>query len=240
MHRKLCAFSLETALLFCAIALPVSGFEVVNGTKAAVILLPENAQESSKLAAKELSDYVKKVSGTALAVETGKTGTKPFIVIGTLATLTDIPAEIVEKLNAAKQREAFFIKAAGQTMYIVGKDEVAELYGTYHFLEDKLGIRWLKAANPSDSGEYVPQSETIVFSDYERFREPAFSERRLDQCGSFGNVIPVEGKTWAFRNGYQAPVAYGGRVPYDKPESERYKFYAPRIPRYAVSLGGAI
>ncbi len=215
----------------------VSGFELAGDGKNATIVLAEKPHESSRLAAQELTDYVSKITGEKLPVAVGETDAKKRVVIGTLDTLKDIPEVAVKKLNSSKMREAYYICARGNTMYIIGKDEVAELYGTYQFMEDKLGIRWLKAANDFDSGEHVPKSSKIVFDDYEKFREPAFEIRRLDQCACYGTV-PIHGQTWAYRNGYQAPAAWGANVPYDEPQSLRYKFYAPRMPSYSPNLGG--
>jgi len=107
--------------------------------------------------------------------------------------------------------------------------------------EDKRGIRWLKTANKHDRGEYVPKRKKIVFPDYTEYREPFFFKRALDQCGSYGNVIPVNSKVWANRNGFQTPVPYDGRInfnPKTAAEKARYNFYAPRIPRRDQQLGG--
>jgi len=212
------------------------GFDLVKGGKTAEIVLPENAYPSTKLAAEELAEYVGKVTGKKPQVVTGKSSAANKIYIGTPDTLKNLPVSAAKALKSAKQNEAHFICAKGNTLYIIGKQEVADLYATYQFIEDKLGVRWLKIPDKFDSGEYVPKKAEITFADYEKFREPAFSVRRLDQCGSFWNVIPVQGKTWATRNGYQTPAAYG--MPYGDPDSFRYKFYTARIPRTAKRFPG--
>ena len=165
--------------MLCAGALFVltgglSGFDLVKDGKAAEIVLPEKAHPSTKLAAQELAEYTEKVTGKKPAVVTGKSRAANRVCIGTLDTLKDIPANAAKALKAAKQDDAHFICAKGNTLYIVGKQEVAELYGTYHFIEDKLGVRWLKVPNKEDSGEYVPKKAEVTFADYEKFREPAF------------------------------------------------------------------
>ncbi|MBP5181420.1 MAG: hypothetical protein J6331_00175, partial [Lentisphaeria bacterium] len=206
-------------------------FDLVKDGKAAEIVLPEKAHPSSVLAAQELADYTEKVTGKKPAVVKGKSSASAKVFIGTLDTLKNIPASAVKALKSAKQEEAHFICAKGNTLYIIGKQEVADLYAAYQFIEDKLGVRWLTVPEKDDEGEVVPRKAEITFPDYEKFREPAFAVRRIDQCASYGNVIPVRGKTWATRNGYQTPPAYETRIPYEKPESERCKFYSARIPR---------
>ena len=199
--------SLAVTAAFCS-AVSLSAFDLVKGNTTADIVLGKSADPSSHLAAKELSDYVGKMSGKKLAVKTDKSDAAYKIYIGTLDTVKDIPADLVKKLKAMESTEACAFLVRGKNMYIIGKNEVAELYGTYHFMEDKLGIRWLKVANKFDSGEYVPSKKDIVIADYVKYRAPYFFKRALDQCGSYGNVIPVNSKVWANRNGYQTPVPY--------------------------------
>ena len=117
--------------------------------------------------------------------------------------MTDLTDEVA-KPNVIPRKEEQK-KAEGNTLWIIGKQEVADLYATCQFIGDKLGVRWLKPEDKVDSGEYVPKTEEIVFADYEKFREPVFAFRRLDQIGSYASVIPVKGKTWATRNGFQTP-----------------------------------
>ncbi|MBP5182630.1 MAG: hypothetical protein J6331_06350, partial [Lentisphaeria bacterium] len=217
-----------------------SAFELVKDGKTAEIVLPEKPENSSRLAAKELAEYVEKMTGRKPAVREGSSSAPVQVLIGTLATVKNVPEEMVKKLDSMKSKEASGILAKGNKLWIIGKNEVAELYGTYHFMEDKLGIRWLKTANAHDSGEYVPKKARIVFPDYAEYREPFFFKRALDQCGSYGNVIPVNSKIWANRNGFQTPVPYDGifAAPKTPAQKFRYEFYSARIPRYDQQLGG--
>ncbi len=227
--------------LFGVAAFTAVAFELVNGSVTAEIVLPEAAEPSSRLAAKELSTYVEKISGQKLPIRLGQSQANNKIIIGSPATLPEVPTEIADKLKAMKENEAYGIMAKGNTLYIVGKNEVAELYGTYRFLEDKLGVRWLKTASQRDSGEYVPKSAVIAIPDYTEFRAPFFFKRALDQCGSRGDVVPVNSVEWANRNGYQTPVPYTQSYRYNPQkewEKQRTEYYAPRIPRYAQQLGG--
>ena len=239
MKRRNSAFLLATAVFFSVSAM--SAFDLIKGNHAAEIVLGKNADPSSHLAAKELSDYVGKMTGRKLAIKTETSTAANRIYIGTLTTVKNIPAELVKKLNAMESREACAFLVRGKNMYIIGKNEVAELYGTYHFMEDKLGIRWLKTANKIDPGEYVPAKKEIVIKDYVKYRAPYFFKRALDQCGAFGNVIPVNSKVWANRNGFQTPVPYDRWYPLNpksKLDKMRYDFYRPRIPLYDQTLGG--
>ncbi len=158
-------------------SLPLCAFELTTGKTLPVIVLPEKADPSTVLAADELSGYVKKVSGKTLSVVQGKSDAEKQIVIGTLETVKDAPPALLKKLQEGKKSDAFIVAAQGDRLYIIGKKRVAELYGTYQFLEDKLGVRWLKAATPEDDGEYIPQKTDISFPDFELYREPWFTHR---------------------------------------------------------------
>ncbi|MBO4632078.1 MAG: DUF4838 domain-containing protein [Lentisphaeria bacterium] len=231
----------KTAVIVCGSIMLLAGsayaFDLVKDGETAEIVLPVNAYPSTKLAAEELSEYAGKVTGKKLPVVTGKSSAVNRIYIGTPDTLKNLPESAVKALGSAKQNEAHFIYAKGNTLHIIGKQEVADLYATYQFIEDKLGVRWLKPADKIDSGEYVPKKEQITFPDYEKFSEPVFRVRRIDQgAGSNWKVIPVNGKTWATRNGYQTPPAYG--IPIGEPGTFRYKFYSERIPRSEDRIGG--
>ena len=213
----------------------VSAFDLTTGKTLPVIVLPEKADPSTVLAADELSGYVKKVSGKTLSVIRGKSDAEKQIVIGTLDTVKDAPTDLLKKLRDAKKSEAFVIAAQGNRMYIIGKNRVAELYGTYQFLEDKLGVRWLKAATPEDDGEYIPKNTDLSFPDFELYREPWFTHRRLDQTGSYWNVIPKNSIALAVRNGFQTPPPYGARPDSNKEFAE---FFLPRTPDEVLSIGG--
>lgn len=216
----------------------LTGFEISNDAKKAEIVLPVNPHPSTILAAEELAAYTEKVVGKKPAIIKGKSNAAVRIYIGTLDTMKNIPSSARKALTKAKQKEAYHISAKGNTLYIIGKQEVADLYATYQFMEEKYGIRWLVPADKVDNGEYLVKRKKISFEDYEKFREPAFAFRRIDQCASYGNVIPYQGKIWANRNGYQTPAPYGRAIPYQDKNSKWYKFYAPRIPRDQGSLGG--
>ena len=228
--------------------------------KTATVVLPANPDEATKLAATELTNYVFKITGRELpvvtrgkaaggtgfvpsAMNTGGTGSVPSanafkVVIGTLKTISNVPQSISKRLDATDNFEAACIATDGRTLWIVGKDEVADLYATYHFLESKLGVRWFQAATKEDPGDYVPKAASIKIAPFAKFREPRFRIRRLDKCGAASLPISAKAEATAVRNGYQVFPPYGTELPYDKPDSPMYKFYAPRCPRRSVSLGG--
>ncbi|MBQ3340619.1 MAG: DUF4838 domain-containing protein [Kiritimatiellae bacterium] len=207
---------------------------IVDGMSSAEVVLSSRAEESSRLAAVELTNYVYRATGRLLPVRFGGGGAGAKVVIGTLDTLDRVPSGVRERLCAMRQPEASWTGVAEGCLWFVGREEVAELYAVYHFLESELGVRWFQAPTPEDCGEYVPKAERVVLAPFSRFREPAFAVRRLDHCGAAARPVPEKGMATAVRNGFQVLPPYGGAVEFGK----RGDFFAARVPRRNQPLGG--
>ena len=231
------------------------GFELAGVEGGATVVVAQDAEESSFLAAQEITNYVARLTGWKLKMErwsredVERCGDRPVVLIGTRDKFPGAPPKAaLEKLNATKKTESHWIGVEGNRMWIVGWEEVAELYGAYRFLEDKLGIRWFRAATEDDPGDYVPTreslevkgwgSEKLVIEPYVEFREPSFTERRLDTCGA-SNLHPApNAQTCAVRNGYQI-ICYSTWYPREKAANALVAdFFGPRIPRRRKCIGG--
>ncbi len=220
--------------VFFVLSLNLKAFELVGAGELPPIVLSETPEQSTELAAKELADYVQKISGRRMQIVKGNTSAEKQIIIGTLDDLRNIPEHIAEKLRNSEKADSFYIGVQGNRLYIVGKKKVGEIYGVYHFIESKLGVRWLKPADKFDSGEYVPKKSRISFDDFELLSEPFFDYRVLDQSGSVWNVIPRNGFIWALRNGFQIRPPYGMRP--DK-TCEFEEFFVPRVVDHILGEG---
>lgn len=116
-------------------------FELAGDGRAARIVIPADALESTKLAAKELAEYVGKVTGVTPAVSASAADGAATVMIGTVDRMKNLPPEVAQRLAAMKQDEAAWTGISGGKLWIVGKSETAELYAVYHFLESRLGVR---------------------------------------------------------------------------------------------------
>ena len=222
-----------------AVMFGADSFKLVeDGGNAATIVLAQDAEQSSRLSAAELTNYVFKATGRSIEVMAGMRPTasnSPIVYMGTLERFpVAVPDDVRARLGSMKQTEAAWIGVRDGALWFVGREEVAELYAVYHFLESELGVRWFQAPVPEDSGEYVPKRNEIALAPFSLFREPAFSVRRLDHCGAAPRPIPVRGMTTAVRNGFQVLPPYGGQVEFDKTDD----FFAARIPKRMQPLGG--
>ena len=213
---KLCLIVLGLA------AAVVYGFEIDSRT---VVVLPDNPESSSVLAASELKEYVQKTSEIQLSDDDQSA---KRIYIGTIRTLKNIPASLAEKLKDAKGDDAYAVSVKDDCIYIAGKSKPGELYGVYQFLEEQLGIRWFKPANKEDDGEYVPHLDRIVIPDMEYVRDPAFVRRLLTPTAWNWTDQPVNGVIWSVRGGFQMRPAYHHSIRWGRRNAKQIELYSPR------------
>ena len=241
---------LVAAAVFAAV-LPLRAMTLSKDLPGVAVLVPENAEESTRLAASELTNYVYRASGVVLNVgRYVENGGKGGIVVGTLDTLPDVPTEVRAKLEAAKSFEASVTFEEGGVFWVVGKEETGELYGVYRLLEDHLGVRWFNPPSKDDPGELVPRTDRIDLDGTLKLRMPYFPNRRLDSTGSMGYHVPVNGVAWAYRIGLQVGASGGPElllgpdprtIPGKKPtafEKSAWDTFKPRTNRRTLSIGG--
>jgi len=254
--RKVTEFKTAIAVLTAGFALVVSGFTLVDGGKAASVVISEGAAPTSRLAAEELAEYVFKASGArpeivAAAVQPSTFNLQP-VFIGTLAHFPgEVPAEAREALSKCKQFEAGWTGVKDGKLYFVGKEQVGELYAVYRFLEKHLGVRWFKAATAEDPGEYVTDLRNVekwkcgtvewcggklVIHPFVECRQPDFEQRMLLQTCSRGAPAP-NGMDCVLRNGWQPmPCCWSWNV---TNMSAAMKFHDARLnPRQRTNGGG--
>ena len=194
---------------------------------------------STGLAREEFDTYYRKVVGKAPAFP---------VRIGTLDAMADVPADVRRKLAAMGPYESSWTAFRDGTLWFVGKEETAELYAVYHFLEEKLGVRWLKAPIEGDDGEYIPGQDgektgtwerggTEAFEDY---REPDYVSRSLSATGVYQDRIPEKGMSTAVRNGFSIHPMYTiSLTSRDKVKNKRHwDFFRPRVNQRIASAGG--
>ena len=152
---------LSLAAGFVLAASAAHAFTLFDGGAAARAVIPDAPEESTKLAAAEWTNYVFKATGAAPALEAIGAGAdlRGAVIIGTLPSLGDrVPAAFRKMFDGEESHDAFVTGFADGAWWIVGREEVAELYGVYRTLEQQLGVRWFKPWQKDDPGEYVPRS----------------------------------------------------------------------------------
>ena len=111
-----------------------------------VIVKPVDATESEAFAAEELASYIEKASGAKLEIVTETEASK------TIALVKDTSGELGD--------EGFIIKTADGKITITGGTLRGCLYGTYEFLEQYIGWRFL-----TEEVEYLTTEGTVEIAD---------------------------------------------------------------------------
>jgi hypothetical protein len=210
--QKKCCYSLAAATLTLAAGSLAQRAEAItlarNGTPTATIVVAQAALNPDKddkngqkisVAAHDLQDYIRKISGATLPlVGDDQNPTGAVVLVGksklTAAQKLDIPSG----LTPERREEGFLIDAHGNRLILAGNDEGpyhGTEYATYHFLEN-LGVRWFM---PGDYGEVVPHQTTIDVADMAVRQKPSFIMRNW-WAHMLVEQQPLE-RRWKIRNG---------------------------------------
>ena len=142
---------------------------VVDGKAAAVIVIPQDADEWTRRAARWVRDYVEKSSGAALPLVTEDGAAKGTIIsVGRtrMAAKAGVTADDL-KYDGCR------VVVKGDTLYLLGHDDPmgpnewggsnigpkGTCRAATVFIEDVLGVRWYL---PTPDGEIVPKHTTIT------------------------------------------------------------------------------
>ncbi len=173
------------------------------------IVLPSVPTEIEKTAARELSEYIIKISGkTPPALQEGQE-IIGSIYIGKTRFATENGCSYTDNAFG----EGWAIQAINGNLVLVGGTVRGVLYAVYHLLEDVAGVRWWNLWE-----EYVPsRSEVHVPADYVSSGVPAMESRdefmfmvKTDSLFCVRNRL----NSFAVVN---APANYGGKEDFGLP-----------------------
>ena len=155
-----------------------------NGRTDYVIVVGDDAITSESTAAKELSDYLAKITGAQFPVvsEADVPARKQRIMVGqTVGVRELLPRVDWDSLG----HDGIVIKTSGDRLLLAGGRPRGTLYAVYTFLEDVVGCRWWTSTE-----EYFPRRPTlsiprpdITYVPALKYRETSYqgvSERFLD------------------------------------------------------------
>jgi len=161
--RSEATFALVLAALTAGCAPPAL---VRGGRPQTAILVSTKAAADEELAATELHDYLRKISGADVPVVTSPATSPTLIRLGTFGT------EPVQGWAGRRPAaEGFALQTEGRTLWIVGGDARGALNGVYELLEGELGVRWFM---PGDLGEDLVERKTILLPTVSRTGAPGF------------------------------------------------------------------
>lgn len=172
-----------------------------------------SADQKVKLAARDLQEYLEKISGARLPIvsETEQVD-GPIILVGAGTRADALKARIPSGFTRERREEGYVILARGQTLLLAGNE--ARPYNGTHYavaaLLHRLGVRWYM---PSAFGEVVPKQATVTLPDMEARGTPDFPLRTYWSHMS-AEMIPQE-YLWKLRNMMQPDVWFMVQVPGD-------------------------
>ncbi len=146
------------------------------------LFLPEKYGRPIALAAEELREYLRKMTGDELVLSYRSPGKQKKDIGIHLVVRGD------EEWKGKESSQAFTIVQTPQPtaeypltgVTITGNSEMGVLYGVYQYLGE-LGVRWF---SPGDIGENVPSRKEIAISAERKTSSPSFLERGLDLSGT--------------------------------------------------------
>ncbi len=174
-----------------------------NGQPQSVILTKIGPLGSVTLAAQELQEHIQQISRATLPIDVVGTEAnypgKKFIYVGPSSAATAAGIS-----TAGLDLEFYVIRTAGSNLYIVGRDggqddwsnltdcQPGTLLGTYHFLGEIMGVRWLW---PWESGRFVPANPSITLPAISITTGPAMVQRkyRTPRIGTYLNGLATYG-----------------------------------------------
>jgi hypothetical protein len=178
LQRRPVAMGLAGCLL--ALAAAGRGAELAlvrDGTPAATIVTAAAAGDKVKAAAKELQDYLGKMSGATLPLQTDAEPVKgPLVLVGASRLTEGLSVTIPAGVTGSRREEGYVIVCRGDRLVLAGNNDGpyhGTEYAVYDFLQ-RLGVRWFM---PGDYGEIVPALRTVTFSEVEVVERPDFVMR---------------------------------------------------------------
>jgi hypothetical protein len=179
-----------------------------------VIIVPQDASQTEEYAARELSDYVFKINGVRLSVETDDApASEKEICVGDTNRLRDGAEDL--------QNDGYQLLVQDDRLYIRGENDRGVLYGVYGLLEDVLGCRFY-----ASMVEKVPQrSRILIPDDLNVSRSPVFEFRDT-------NWVAAESADYAAKrglNGYfsRLTAKEGGAIRYGGEFVHTFDEYVP-------------
>jgi hypothetical protein len=186
-----------------------------DGQAKAVIVIAADAPEPEQYAAKELADFLGKITGAAFeSAGRAKPNASCIFVGPAAAQWADEPVS-TDGLGA----EGIIIRTVGDDLVLAGGQPRGTLYAVYTFLEDQLGCRWWSSTEST-----IPNKPTITVDGLNVRYVPALEFRSPFWFDAFDG-------DWAARNKangqqHRLDAKHGGKHVY---EGFVHTFY-PLIP----------
>jgi hypothetical protein len=167
---------------------------VKDGRATAVIVTNGRPKESQALAAFELQEHLRIMTGATLEIvkenELQDDRSQVLILVG--------PSNRVKErgINTKElEPESFLVKTTDDALILVGEDatgsnpRMGTLWAVYDFLQDQLGCRWIW---PGEIGRVVPQSPTVTVGSLDIRETPTIKIRGFRMAAQEKHKVAYE------------------------------------------------
>lgn len=224
-------------IIFLCIVTTCHGAEPIelisDGEKRAVVVLSENPHPDELLAAEEIIEHFKMMSGVTLSLIKGKQAPAGLIPISIGLSLMPQAEKIIQKQG--KDPTSFLLSIRANSIHLAGISPRGSLFAAYEMLE-QLGVRWFM---PGELGTVVPSIDTVSVTIQETVQTPSFQGRILQS---------IQDKTWMRRTRQGGLNAGGHHMPFrvdpeahpdlfcseDGKQTRQYRVSHPDILRLAI------
>lgn len=159
---------------------------------------PQPAPNKIAAAAKDLQEYIEKMSGAKLPIAGDDQNVSGnLILVGRSNYTKQFDKKIPSGLTPTRDEEGFVIITSGNILLLAGNDEPyyhGTEYAVANFLH-RLGIRWYM---PGEYGEFVPKKKTIVVQNMNVLSKPDFKMRNW--WGPLASDLRIQEYRWKIRN----------------------------------------
>lgn len=191
---------------------------VEDGQANAAIVLPADATEGERFAARELAKYVHLISGATLPVFLGTPETAPAVpvYVGGLDHWPEVSESLAPE-DRPRGPEEFLIRANANALYLIGAQAGGALRAVYAFLDDALGVGFIGLGS---QGDEVTIRTTLAVPPMDRREAPAFRYRSLIVSGGENDasadgavVSPLHGDRldWMAKHRLNSVLVHSGR-----------------------------
>lgn len=165
MHKLLCI------LIFVFTIINAQSGKIsltINGKSKYKIIISKSASKWDSLAAYELKNYIRKISGAIIPIRNeDESFSSKEIVIGKNKHSYHIDNSII-------QYDGFIIKTEGEKIFFIGGDKKGTLNAIYSFLENYLNCRMY-----SSQVQKIPFQKTIILPQINILENPVFQYRDI-------------------------------------------------------------
>ncbi len=147
---------------------------VLDGTSKCAVIRPKGADASEIFAARELSSYLKKITGAEVNILRRPDAQLYNIYLGTTDNPDfNLPSQAKALIPQLKY-DGFALYSDKTGLYIFSKEKRGVLYGVYDVLKRYGGIRWIF---PGEKGEYFKAKKDFSIPQLAEVDNPSFKWR---------------------------------------------------------------